>query len=123
MTTRIDITIQELQQLQARIDRQQLDEGDWKVFSALVSKLIERALAQQDRLKAKADQQAAQEKSKQNEAGPTGPTNGAEHSPDSVEDTAVTEGSGDCGPRSEDSTGHGEPAGDDSTGQIPELLT
>ena len=54
MTTRIDLTIEGLHQLQERIDRQQLEGEDWAVVGALVSMLIARTVARQARLKAKA---------------------------------------------------------------------
>ncbi len=64
MSTRIDLTIEGLYQLRQRIEGQRLEADDWGVVGALVSTLIARTEARQARLRAKADQQAAQEKAK-----------------------------------------------------------
>ena len=58
MATGIDITLAGLHQLQERIDRRQLEEQDWAVVGALVSKLIERTEARLARLRDKAAEQA-----------------------------------------------------------------
>lgn len=59
MASRIDVTLEGLHELLKRIDRKQLDAGDWAVIAALVLMLIARTVARQARLKAKAAQQAA----------------------------------------------------------------
>ncbi len=116
MATRIDITREDLHQLKERIDRRQLEGEDWVVVGALVSVLIARTDAQQARLKAKAAQQAAQEKAKQTEAGPA---HDVDHSPD-AEDAAATEESTEPAPPSEGATRHGETARNaDSSEQDP----
>jgi hypothetical protein len=52
-----------LHQLRERVDRQQLDSEDWLIVDSLVSKLIDRASAQQERMLQKLAQAAADEKS------------------------------------------------------------
>lgn len=54
---RIDVTLQELRELRARIDRRQLAPGDWAVVGALVENRIARTEAQIARLRAKLDKQ------------------------------------------------------------------
>jgi hypothetical protein len=91
MATRIDITLEGLCQLQERIDRQQLEGADWAVVGALVSMLVARTVARQDRLKAKAARQDAQVKAATGECqageAATAVDDEHEHSPD-AEDTA-----------------------------------
>jgi len=70
MATRIDVTLEQLHHLQARVDRQTLAAQDWPVVAGLVSMLIERTEARQDRLKAKAQQVAGQQ-DKQTTSGPS----------------------------------------------------
>ena len=53
---RIDVTLQDLRELRARIDRKQLDPGDWAVVGSLVESRIARTEAQLARLRAKLDQ-------------------------------------------------------------------
>jgi len=116
MATRIDVTIEGLHQLRERIDHQQLEGDDWVVVGALVSTFIARTEARQSRLKAKADQQAAQEKAKQTAAGPVEDVG---HSPD-AEDTAATGESSEpvpAGHEPEEALGLGPPARADSTEQ------
>jgi hypothetical protein len=57
MTTRIDITLEQLHHLQARVDRQNLAAQHWPVVTGLVSMVIARTEARQERLRAKAAQQ------------------------------------------------------------------
>jgi hypothetical protein len=111
MTTRIDVTLEGLRQLRERIDRQQLEGDDWVVVGALVSTFIARTEARQARLRAKAFQQAAEEKAQQSAAGPV---HDVGHSPD-ADPTATTGESSEP----EAALGHGEPAGADSTEQDP----
>ena len=87
MTTRIDITLEGLQNLRARVDRRQLAAEDWAVVGALVSALIARTEARQDRLRTKAAQQAAQEGVEQTASGEA---DGIGTSPD-AQDTADAE--------------------------------
>jgi transposase len=54
---RTDVTLPELRQLRARIDRRQLDPGDWGVLCGLVESRIARTEAQIARLLAKLDKQ------------------------------------------------------------------
>lgn len=54
---RIDVTLQELRELRARIDRRQLDPGDWGIVGGLVQSRIARTEAQIARLRAKLDSQ------------------------------------------------------------------
>ena len=61
MATPIDVTVEGLYQLRERIDSHRLEGDDWVVVGALVSTFIARTEARQARLRAKADQQAAQE--------------------------------------------------------------
>jgi transposase len=58
MATRIDISLADLHQLQERIDCRQLEEQDWAVFGALVSKLIERTEARLASLRDRAAERA-----------------------------------------------------------------
>src|SRR6266852_3774070 len=53
MAERIDVTLAGLHELRRRIQRQQLEAGDWPLFGALVSKLIARTEARQERMIAK----------------------------------------------------------------------
>jgi hypothetical protein len=76
MATRVDITLEQLHHLQARVDRQQLVAEDWPVVGALVSMLIARNETRQGRLRAK----AAGQQAKQTEPGHV-----------DTEDTAATE--------------------------------
>ena len=124
MATRIDVTLECLYQLRERIERQQLEGEDWVLVGALVSSFIARTEARQVRLKAKAAQQAAQEKAKQSEVGPG---NDGGHSPD-AEDTAGAGESSESalpsepapeGHEPEGAAGHSEPARADSTQQEP----
>lgn len=50
---RIDVTLEQLHQLRGRIDHQELEEDDWPLVGALVSKLIARTEARQKRMLAK----------------------------------------------------------------------
>lgn len=52
---RIDVTLQDLRELRARIDRRQLDPGDWGVVAGLVDSRIARTEARLARLRAKLD--------------------------------------------------------------------
>jgi hypothetical protein len=61
MATRVDVTLEQLRQLQARVDRQQIEAEDWPVVGALVSMLIARTETRQARLKAKAAGQQAKQ--------------------------------------------------------------
>ncbi len=97
MSTRIDMTIENIHQLIERIDRQQLEGDDWVVFGALVSSLLARVVARQARLQKKADQQAVKKEVEQTEPGST----------DAEEPEPAFEGA----------AGHGEPAGEDSPEQ------
>ncbi len=54
---RIDVTLHELRELRARIDRRQLDPGDWSVVGGLVESRIARTEARIARLRAKLDRQ------------------------------------------------------------------
>jgi len=47
---RLDVTLARLHQLRERVDRQQLGADDWPIIEALVSKLIARSEAQQERM-------------------------------------------------------------------------
>lgn len=110
MATRIDVTLEDLHHLRARVDRQQLAAEDWAVVGALVSMLIARTEARQNRLKAKAAQQAAQEEAKQ--AGP-GQVGDIGPSPDAGETAATGESSMAAlpsEPAPEGAVGPGEPA-------------
>lgn len=64
MATRIDITLEQVRHLQERVDRHQLEADDWPVVAGLVSMLIARTEARQDRLRAKAAEQAAGQQDK-----------------------------------------------------------
>jgi len=57
---RIDVTLQDLRELRGRIDRRQLDSGDWAVIGGLLEARIARTEAQIARLRAKLDQQQRQ---------------------------------------------------------------
>ena len=59
MTQTIDVSIAGLHQLYARIDRHQLEEGDWPITAALVAKLIVREEAKIARMVAKIEAQAS----------------------------------------------------------------
>jgi hypothetical protein len=85
MATRINVTLEYLRHLLARVDRQQLEADDWPVVDALVSKLIARTEARQARLKAKANQQATEQQAAQTEG-------------DCVDDADATEESSDLPP-------------------------
>lgn len=94
MATRIDVTLEGLYQLQDRIDRRQLEGEDWAVIDALVAARIARTVTRQARLKAKAAQQATQEKAEQSETGlvnDVGPSSEAEVSGESSEATSPSE--------------------------------
>jgi hypothetical protein len=54
---RIDVSLQALGELRARIDRRQLDPGDWAVVGGLVDSRIARTESQIARLRAKLDKQ------------------------------------------------------------------
>ena len=53
MAQRIDLTLDGLLQLLGRIERQELAEGDWAIYGALVLQLITRAQSRQERMAAK----------------------------------------------------------------------
>jgi transposase len=59
VTQRIDVTLDELHRLYARIDKKQLEDGDWPVVSALVAKLIAHEQGRIDRVIAKIAADAA----------------------------------------------------------------
>jgi hypothetical protein len=61
MATTINVTFNGLVELRGRVERRQLQDDDWVVVGALVSKLITRTEARQERLRVKANQQTAQE--------------------------------------------------------------
>ena len=61
MATTVTITLDGLWQLRERVDQRQLQGDDWVVVGALVSQLIARTEARQERLQAKANQQAAEQ--------------------------------------------------------------
>jgi len=109
MATRIDVTLEALHHLRARVDRQQLAAQDWAVVGALVSMLIARTEARQERLKAKAAQAAQQEA----HSGGSGQVDGVGPSPD-AEDTAATDASSEPAlpsePAPEGAVGAGESA-------------
>jgi hypothetical protein len=114
MATPIDVTLEGLHQLRERIDRQQLEGEDWVVVGALVSTFIARTEAQQARLRAKAAQQADQEKTRQ--------TAGSVHdigpSPD-AEDTGESSEPAPERHEPQGTLGHSEPAAVDSTEPDP----
>jgi hypothetical protein len=58
---RIDVSLQELRALRARIDRRQLDAGDWAVVAALVDSRLARTEARIARLRAKLDRRSERE--------------------------------------------------------------
>ena len=107
MATRIDLSIEDLHHLLARVDRQQLERQDWVVIRALVSRFIARTEARQARLKSQAAQQAAHEQAKQTESGRA---DDVELSPD-AEDTAATEESGESA-QEQPKKGHGRNGAD-----------
>ena len=107
MATRIDITIEGLYRLQERIGCQQLEGQDWVVVGALVSTFIARTQARQDRLRAKAAQQAVPECSEQSGGEAAGDVG---HRPE-AEDTAAA-----C-PADEAAHGGTEPAGASGAGE------
>jgi hypothetical protein len=53
MARRIDVTLEGLHQLLARIERKELVDGDWAIFGTLVLQLILRAQGKQERMAAK----------------------------------------------------------------------
>jgi len=108
MATRIDITLEDLHHLRERVDRRQLEAEDWAVVGSLVSMLIARTESRQDRLKAKAAQQAAQEEAKQTEPGQV---DGVGLSADAEENATIEESS--------ESALAGEPGPTDSTTPDP----
>lgn len=69
--TRIDVPLPELRALRARIDRRQLDAGDWAVVAALVESRIARTEAQIDRLQAKLDRRSGADPSASDESART----------------------------------------------------
>lgn len=93
--TRIEVSLPELRELRARIDRQQLDPGDWAIVGALVGSRITRTEDRIARLRAKADQRGEREA-----ASPSGtPADGASSacgaaSPASDESATATGGGG-----------------------------
>lgn len=91
MATRIDVTLDDLHQLQQRIDRQQLAGEDWALVNALVSMLIARTVARQARLKAKAAQQSVQDNAEESQAGGAGPAIDDEHEPHAEDTTSPSE--------------------------------
>jgi transposase len=97
---RLDVTLARLYLLRERIDRQQLDADDWPIVGALVSKVIDRAEAQQERMLQKLAQAAADEISAI-DAEPANPTADAEPanpiapSPDAAPAGQEPESSGD----------------------------
>jgi hypothetical protein len=113
MATRIDVTLEQLHHLQARVDRQTLAAQDWPVVAGLVSMLIARTEARQERLRAKAAQQAAQQQDKQTASGPS----------PAAADAAATEESSkpalDDEPAPGAGAGSGEPPPTDSTKPNP----
>jgi hypothetical protein len=63
MATTINVTLNGLVELRERVDRRRLQGEDWVIVGALVSKLIARTEARQERLRAKANQQDAEQQS------------------------------------------------------------
>jgi hypothetical protein len=107
MATRIDITLEQLHHLQARVDRQNLAAQDWPVVAGLVSMLIARTEARQERLRAKAAQQAAQQQDKQ----AVGDAATEESSKPALEDEPAPGGAGPGEPRPTDSREPDPPKG------------
>ena len=69
--TRIDVPLQELRALRARIDRRQLDASDWAIVAALVESRIARTEAQIGRLQAKLDRRSGADPSASDESART----------------------------------------------------
>ncbi|MFH0900557.1 MAG: transposase, partial [Pseudomonadota bacterium] len=110
MGNRINVTVADLHQLLERIGLRQLDGDDWVLFAALVLSLIARTEARQARLKAKAAEQATQEKTHESDVETS--THAEDNVPcESSEPASLGE------PAAEQAAGHGEPAGADSTDQ------
>ncbi len=105
MTTRIDITLEDLHQLHERVGRRQLAAADWAVVGALVSMFIARTEARCKRLKAKAAQQETKQAA-------SGQVDGVGSSPDA--DAEATDESSEAvlqsEPAPEGAAGPGEPA-------------
>lgn len=59
MPDRIDVTLADLHALRSRVDHRQLQEGDWRLLGALVTKQIARAEGRQERMAAKIRAQSA----------------------------------------------------------------
>jgi transposase len=111
MASRIDVTLEGLHQLLKRIDRRQLEAGDWAVIAALVLMLIARTVARQVRLKAKAAQQAAG----QNESEPqAGNADGAREEECPSQGGDGESGEGELGSESGETAPPGAPKGADS---------
>jgi hypothetical protein len=93
---RIDVTLPGLRELRARLDRRQLDPGDWAILGGLMDSRIARTEAQIARLRAKLDRQgeAAAAKSEATaESRDTGATTDANAS-SSPDGGAATDGDG-----------------------------
>jgi transposase len=76
---RIDVTLQDLRELRARLDRRQLEPGDWGIVGGLVESRIARTEAQLARLQAKLDQ---------HRTGKAAPSGNAAHDSSSASDAA-----------------------------------
>jgi hypothetical protein len=92
--TRIDVSLQELRALRARIDRKQLDPGDWAIVAALVDSRVARTEDRIARLRAKVDRRG-----EQGAASPSG--------------TPAHDASSACGAAPSASDGSSTTAGDD----------
>jgi transposase len=106
---RIDVTLLGLRQLRARIDREQLDAGDWRVLGSLVDSRIARTEAQIVRLQAKLDKQ------RQATANETQVADAKPSDPDATSDASVP--NLDEGSKPSGGDGTVEPLGEKAGGQ------
>jgi len=106
---RIDVTLPDLRELRARIDRRQLDPGDWGIVGGLVESRIARTEAQLARLQAKLDQ---------HRTGKAAPSGTAAHDASSASDAAPSasdESSKTAGDETDDDETDDDETDDDET--------
>jgi hypothetical protein len=120
---RIDVTLQGLRELRARIDRRQLAGGDWAVVGGLVENRIARTVAQIARLQAKLDKprrDAAAEPAADEQPADSASVNGANAS---TSDEGGGPAGEDGGKSPDDTAGPSSAGHDDDDDDPPEPVT
>jgi hypothetical protein len=90
MARYVDIPLEEFRQMRDRIDKQQLEPGDWPIVEAIVSNIIDRKEAQMSRMIAKIAAQNAEQGSDSDADQGSELTTDADAAPDAAPSTGFT---------------------------------